>query len=85
MLNLTELLWPGRSYLRKVLLGDAAGPLDAERQRPAGVRHIRTLDQHSLYQQAVLRGVPDVGLAVSVAVQALSGTINTSQIKTKQI
>lgn len=65
-------------YLSEVLLGDAAGPLDAELQRPAGVRHVRALDQHSLYQQAVLWGVPDVGLAISVAVQTLSGSVHKS-------
>lgn len=74
LLYLNELLWVLRSYLCKVLLRDAAGPLDAELQRPAGVRHIRTLDQHSLYQQAVLWRVPDVGLAISVAVQTLSAS-----------
>lgn len=76
LLNLNQLLWFLRSYLCKVLLRDAAGPLDAELQRPAGVRHIRTLDQHSLYQQAVLRRVPDVGLTISVAVQTLSGSVH---------
>lgn len=64
----------GRWYLSEVLLGDAAGPLDAELQRPAGVGHVRALDEHSLYQQAVLWGVPDVGLAIGVAVQTLPGS-----------
>uniref|UniRef100_A0A3Q3WPU9 Uncharacterized protein n=1 Tax=Mola mola TaxID=94237 RepID=A0A3Q3WPU9_MOLML len=40
-------------------------------KRPAGVGHVRTLNQHPLDEQTVLRRVPDVGLAVTVAVHAL--------------
>lgn len=58
-------------HLCKVLLGDPSGPLDAELQRPAGVRYIGALDQHPLYQQTVLRRVPDIRLAVAVTVHAL--------------
>lgn len=59
------------THLCKVLLGDPSSPLDAELQRPAGVRYIGALDQHPLYQQTVLRRVPDIRLAVAVAVHAL--------------
>lgn len=64
-------LWTGKksvnpAHLCKVLLGDAARPLDAELQRPAGVGHVGALDQHPLDEQTVLRRVPDVGVAVAV-------------------
>lgn len=59
------------AHLCKVLLRDPSSPLDAELQRPAGVRYICTLDQHPFYQQTVLWGIPDVGLTVAVAVHTL--------------
>lgn len=71
-------------HLCKVLLGDPSGPLDAELQRPAGVCYIGALDQHPLYQQTVLRRVPDIRLAVAVAVHALcSDTRNSVSDYTK--
>lgn len=61
-------------HLCKVLFRDPARPLNAELQRPAGVRYVGTLDQHPLDQQAVLRRVPDVGLAVALTVHTLKKT-----------